>query len=102
MIKWLNDMETELEQTFNGEACMPFDDAWDLRAGTISFNVSNVMLEAAAEVSFPNHMYMKEKVHQIRLTGRSRSLGVLPIPIPSLTPYRHHSLGSIFPLQRLL
>lgn len=82
-IKWLNDMETELEQTFNCEACMPFDDAWDLRAGTISFNVSNVMMEAAAEASFPNHMYMNEKVQRMLhlisyLPGVSNELASLP------------------------
>ena len=88
-IKWLNDMETELEQTFNCEACMPFDDAWDLRAGTISFNVSNVMLEAAAEASFPNHMYMNEKVQRMLylisyLPGVSNELASLPKDLADL------------------
>ena len=89
MIKWLNDMETELEQTFNGEECMPFDDAWDLRAGTISFNVTNVMLEAAAEASFPNHMYMNEKVQRMLylisyLPGVSNELASLPKDLADL------------------
>ena len=89
MIKWLNDMETELEQTFNGEECMPFDDAWDLRAGTISFNVTNVMLEAAAEASFPNHMYKNEKVQRMLylisyLPGVSNELASLPKDLADL------------------
>lgn len=88
-IKWLNDMETELEQNFNSEACVPFDDAWDLRAGTISFNVSNVMLEAAAEASFPNHMYMNEKVQRMLylisyLPGVSNELVSLPKDLADL------------------
>ncbi len=89
MIKWLNDFETELEQSFNVEACMPFDDAWDLRAGTISFNVSNVMLEAAAEASFPDHMYMNEKVQRMLylisyLPGISNELASLPKDLADL------------------